>query len=134
MPTQEDKDRMEEEHKIMGAYIDTTKTFTQLSLGALVLSITFMEKVLGMKDKLSVDLLLLIAWLFWLLAALAGAFYQYKAVKWLAWLAIKYNIVNAEDHHGDVIKLFPYKVYGFLLICFYCGTILFAVYGAIKIF
>lgn len=125
---------MQEEHKLMDGYIDTAKTFTQLCLGALVLSITFIEKVLGMSGKLSIDILLLIAWLFWLLGALSGAFYQYRAVKWLEGLAKKYNLVKEEDHAGDILKVFPYKVYGFLLISFYCGTTVFAVYGIIKIF
>ena len=36
---------LEEERHIMSAYSDTAKTYSQLSLGALVLSVTFFEKV-----------------------------------------------------------------------------------------
>jgi hypothetical protein len=63
------KATMEEEHKIMAGYMDTAKTFTQLSTGALVLSITFLEKILGMSGRILVPYLLLLAWMFWLLAA-----------------------------------------------------------------
>jgi hypothetical protein len=68
--------------------MDTAKTFTQLSIGALALSITFLKTVLGSKDGAPISYLLLFAWLFWLLAALAGAFYQYRAIKWLEGLVL----------------------------------------------
>jgi len=74
---------LEEERKIMAAYSDTAKTYTQLSLGALVLSITFFEKVLGQSGRIPVDLFLLLAWVCWLASVLAGAFYQYLAVRFL---------------------------------------------------
>ena len=124
---------MAEEHKIMAGYIDTAKTFTQLSIGALVLSITFIEKILGTNGKISVHILLLLAWLFWLLAALAGAFYQYRAIKWLERLGKEFNLIKREHHAGDFVKIYPYKVYGILLVCFYLGSIFFAIFGAIKI-
>jgi hypothetical protein len=127
------KAMMEEEHKIMAGYIDTAKTFIQLSIGALLLSITFLEKILQEKGPIKVHYLLLFAWLFWLLAALAGAFYQYRAIKWLEELGIKLNILEEENHAGDPLKIYPYIVYGFLLVCFFLGTIFFAVFGAIKI-
>jgi hypothetical protein len=51
-----DKTAFAEEQKIMAAHSDTAKTFTQLSLGALVLSITFFEKVLGETGFMSIFL------------------------------------------------------------------------------
>jgi len=133
--TQEEKTKamMEEEHKIMAGYMDTAKTFTQLSIGALVLSITFLEKILGLTGKISVSYLLLFAWLFWLLAALSGAFYQYRAIKWLEGLGITSNIIKRQHHVGDPIKIYPYQVYGFLLVCFFLGTIFFALFGIMKL-
>jgi len=133
--TQEEKTKamMEEEHKIMAGYMDTAKTFTQLSIGALVLSITFLEKILGLTGKISVSYLLLFAWLFWLLAALSGAFYQYRAIKWLEGLGITSNIIKRQHHVGDLIKIYPYQVYGFLLVCFFLGTIFFALFGIMKL-
>ena len=131
---EKNKARMEEEHKIMAGYIDTAKTFTQLSIGALVLSITFMEKFLGMSgNQTSIPVLLLLAWVFWLFAAIAGAFYQYRAIKWLETLGIEFNLINERHHVADLLKVYPYIVYGFLLISFSLGTILFAIFGAMKI-
>jgi len=127
------KTMLEEEHKIMNGYIDSAKTFTQLSLGALVFSITFMEKILGMGDKISVNTLLLLAWIFWLLAALAGAFYQYRAIKRLEELAEESRIIYRRHKFENLFKVYPYIVYGVLLFCFFLGTIFFAVYGAMKI-
>jgi len=121
---------MEEEHKLMAGYMDTAKTFTQLSIGALVLSITFLEKILGFKDKIPIHYLLLIAWLFWLLAALSGAFYQYRAVKWLEKLGIESNLIKKQNHVGDLLKVYPYQVYGAFLVFFFLGTIFFAIFGA----
>ena len=134
--TEEEKTKamMEEEHKIMAGFMDTAKTFTQLSIGALVLSITFLEKILGMEGKISVSYLLLFAWVFWLLAALAGAFYQYRAIKWLERLGIESNVIKQYHHVGDPLKnIYPYQVYGFLLVCFFLGTIFFVIFGATKI-
>lgn len=133
--TEEEKTNavMEEEHKIMAGYMDTAKTFTQLSIGALVLSITFLEKILGLSGKISVPYLLLFAWGFWLLAALSGAFYQYRAIKWLEGLGIELNIIKKHRHVGDHLKIYPYQVYGFLLVCFFLGTICFVIFGVIKI-
>ncbi|WP_148041817.1 hypothetical protein [Hanamia caeni] len=133
--TEEEKTKamIEEEHKIMAGYMDTAKTFTQLSIGALILSITFLEKILGITGKISVPYLLLFAWLFWLLAALAGAFYQYRAIKWLEGMVINYNIIQKRHHAIDPLKIYPYQVYGFLLVCFFLGTIFFAIFGAMKI-
>ena len=134
--TEEEKIKamLEEEHKIMAGYMDTAKTFTQLSVGALVLSITFLEKILGLSGKISVPFLLLLAWVFWLLAALSGAFYQYRAIKWLEELGIESKIINRENHAGDPFSIYPYKVYGSLLVCFFLGTLFFAIFGALKIF
>lgn len=133
--TTEDKIKamMEEEHKIMDGYIDTAKTFTQLSVGALLLSITFLEKILDVKGKVPFSFWLFFAWVLWLLAALAGAFYQYRAVKWLENIAIKSKIIEGDRHVDDVIKIYPATVYGVILVCFFLGTISFAAFGAMKI-
>jgi hypothetical protein len=133
--TEEEKNKslMEEEHMIMAGYMDTAKTFTQLSVGALVLSITFLEKILGLSGRISVPYPLLLAWVFWLLAALAGAFYQYRAIKWLERMAIELKLIKQTEHAGDPLSIYPYKVFGFLIVCFFLGTIFFAVFGAIRI-
>ncbi|MGV3503591.1 MAG: hypothetical protein ACO1O1_07775 [Adhaeribacter sp.] len=127
--------KLEEERKIMAAYTDTAKTYTQLSLGGLVLSITFMEKVLGQSGPVTLHYLLILAWIFWLSAALAGAFYQYLAVKFLENLGLHYGILKRSGHPQAFADLsrHPYKVYGFFLVCFYAGTVCFALFGILKI-
>ena len=133
--TEEEKTKamMEEEHKIIGGFMETAKTFTQISIGALVLSITFLEKILGQTEKIEVSFMLLLAWIFWILAALSGVFYQYRAIKWLEWLALDSKIIYEHNHVGDPVKVYPYQVYGFLLVCFLLGTLSFGIFGAIKI-
>src|SRR6188508_1460007 len=130
---QKNKAMMEEEHKIIEGYMDSAKTFIQLSIGGLVLSVTFLEKILGADKGTRVSYLLVIAWLFWLLAVLAGVLYQVRAVKWLATLGIDYELIEKKNHAGDPVKVYPYLIYRILLICFFIGTILFAIYGASKI-
>lgn len=127
--------KLEEERKIMAAYTDTAKTYTQLSLGALVLSVTFIEKVLGESGRISLHYLLVLAWIFWLSAALSGAFYQYLAVKFLEDLGVKNGLLERSGHSYAFAGLsrHPYKVYGFFLICFYTGTVFFAFFGIMKI-
>lgn len=127
--------KLEEERKIMAAYTDTAKTYTQLSLGALVLSVTFIEKVLGDSGRISLHYLLVLAWIFWLSAALTGAFYQYLAVKFLENLGVKNGILKRSGHSYAFAGLsrHPYQVYGFFLVCFYIGTIFFALFGIMKI-
>ena len=53
---------LEEDRKIMAAYSDTAKTYSQLSLGALVLSVTFIEKVAAIKVSHALNAALLLAW------------------------------------------------------------------------
>lgn len=136
--TEEEKSmlaKLDEERKIMEGYIDTAKTYTQFSLGALLLSITFIEKVLGLTGKISLHYLLMLSWICWLIAALAGAFYQYLAVRFLENLGVQYGILKRSGHAQAFPGLarHPYKVYGFLLICFYTGTVFFALFGIMKI-
>jgi hypothetical protein len=82
----------------MAAYSDTAKTYTQLSLGALVLSVTFFDKVLGQHDRIPVDLVLLLAWVCWLVAVLAGAFYQYLAVRFLEARGKDWGLLQRSGH------------------------------------
>lgn len=71
---------------IMPLYIDTAKTFGQLSVGALVLSVAFREKILGEKGRKSVTLMLVGSWFFFLVSIGTSALYQYVAVKFIVYL------------------------------------------------
>src|SRR4051794_30946254 len=67
---------LEEERKIMTAYSEAAKGYMQLSLGAIVFSVAFFQKVLAYKTAIPIDNLLLLSWIFWLLAILFSMFYQ----------------------------------------------------------
>src|SRR5688572_13168168 len=113
--TEEEKSilaKLDEERKIMEGYIDTAKTYTQFSLGALLLSITFIEKVLGLSGKISLHYLLMLSWICWLIAALAGAFYQYLAVRFLENIGVQFGILKRSGRaqvFPDLAR-HPYKV------------------------
>jgi hypothetical protein len=122
---------LEEERHIMAAYSDTAKTYSQLSLGALVLSITFFEKVANTSGKIAVDPLLLIAWSGWLLSALAGAFYQYLAVRFLEARGETWGVMIRTGHPQWFRWLadHPWPVYAVMLLAFSIGSLAFAITG-----
>ena len=126
---------LEEERKIMAAYSDTAKTYTQLSLGALVLSVTFFDKVLGQHDRIPVDLVLLLAWVCWLVAVLAGAFYQYLAVRFLEARGKDWGLLQRSGHAQAFENLarHPWKVYTVLIVGFYLGAVFFGLVGILKL-
>jgi hypothetical protein len=126
---------LEEERKIMAAYSDTAKTYTQLSLGALVLSVTFFEKVLGHSGRIPVDVFLLLAWVCWLVGVLAGAFYQYLAVRFLEARGEDWGLLRRGGHPQAFENLarHPWKVYAVLIVGFYLGAVFFGVVGILKL-
>ncbi len=126
---------LEEERKIMAAYSETAKTYTQLSLGALVLSVTFFEKVLGQSGRIPVNPFLILSWVSWLAATLAGALYQYLAVRFLEARGERWGVLERGRHPQAFENLanHPWKVYGLLLITFYMGGVFFAVVGILRL-
>lgn len=126
---------LEEERKIMSAYSDTAKTYTQLSLGALVLSVTFFEKVLGHSGRIPVDLFLLLAWLCWLVTVLAGAFYQYLAVRFVEARSEDWGLLMRGGHPQafESLARHPWKVYTVLIIGFYLGAVFFGIVGILRL-
>ena len=129
-------ERLEEERKIMAAYSETARTYAQLSVGALVLSVTFYEKVLGQTRQIAADPALLVAWLAWLAAALAGAFYQYLAVRFLEAKGEQLGLLE-RGGHAQAFGAFarhPWKVYGFMLVSFALGCLAFLLVGALRLF
>lgn len=125
------REALDEERKIMAAYSDTAKTYSQLSLGALVLSVTFLEKVAGDRLAASVDLPLLLAWCAWLLSALAGAFYQYLAVRFLEARGEDWGVLARGGHpqwFGHLAR-HPWPAYAVMLAAFAIGSAAFVVVG-----
>lgn len=115
----------------MAAYSDTAKTYSQLSLGALVLSITFLEKVAAVDVASAVDLFLVTAWCGWLLSALAGAVYQYLAVRFVEARGSDWGLLVRTGHPQWFASLarHPWPAYAVMLGAFALGTAAFAVVG-----
>jgi hypothetical protein len=126
---------LEEERKIMAAYGETARTYSQLSLGALVLSVTFYEKVLGRAERMSSEPLLLLAWLAWLAAAVAGALHQYLAVRFLEVKGEELGVLARRGHRPALRGLarHPWTVYGTMLGCFALGSVAFLLVGALRL-
>ena len=68
---------------IMPAFIETAKVLSQLSVGALVLSIGFQEKVLGRTGRRFVTVFLVVSWFLFLTAIGSSAVYQWTAVHFM---------------------------------------------------
>jgi hypothetical protein len=122
---------LEEERHIMSAYSDTAKTYSQLSLGALVLSVTFFEKVANTAGKIPVETPLVVAWSGWLVCTLAGAFYQYLAVRFLEARGESWGVMTRTGHPQWFRWLanHPWPVYALMLVAFAIGSVAFAIVG-----
>lgn len=124
-------DALEQERKTMSAYSETAKTYGQLSLGALVLSVTFIEKVAASSVNKEASLWLYAAWCLWLLSVLAGAAYQYLAVRFVEARGEKWGLLSRSDHPQAFEHLanHPWPVYGCMLLAFASGSICFVAFG-----
>ena len=111
----------DQEKSIMTLYIDNAKNYVQLSTGTLMLSVTFMEKVIGASMNRHPDPCLLLAWAALLLAVLCGALYQYLAVKYLDSLTDK---PGSKGIVPCVLINNPGYVYGVMFILFFVGVLL----------
>jgi hypothetical protein len=117
----------EQQHKIMSMFSDNAKTYVQLSGAALALTLTFAHEILHIpKEQDIADGWMIAMWICFLIAILAGAFYQYLAVKFLERSidSQSYNIWNWIE---------PGRVYGVMLVAFYGGTIIFTIYAMLRL-
>jgi hypothetical protein len=106
------------------------KGTVQLSIGALVLSVTFLHEVVGAppNHRLRVPWLLMVSWSSFLIAILTGAFYQYHAIKYIELNSdVGYNLSWSKRFDRE-----PYWLYAAMLITFVLGAALFTV-GAIAV-
>ena len=111
----------------MGMFSDNAKTYIQLSGAALALTLTFAHEILHIPKEANVaDAWMIIMWACFLLAILAGAFYQYLAVKTVE-ASIDWN------HSEAWAWLQPGNVYAVMLGSFYGGTIIFTAYAASRL-
>ena len=122
---------LEEERKIMAAYSETAKTYGQLSAGALVLSVTFIETVAGSSVSKAASFWLYAAWSFWLISTLAGALYQYLAIRFIEARGTQWGLLTRSGHVQAFARLanHPWPVYGGMLLAFALGCICFVVFG-----
>jgi hypothetical protein len=85
-PVTDDERRatFDREHKVMSMFSDNAKTYIQLSGAALALTLTFAHEILHVpKDRNVADTWMITIWACFLIAIVAGAFYQYLAAKFL---------------------------------------------------
>jgi hypothetical protein len=105
---------------IMPLYLDTAKTFMNLSSAALLLTIVFREKIVGSQPGTRVDRLMILSWLCFLLTIGASAFYQYLAVKFLDSL----SCAPGSNQHFEYLVKDPGNVYGVMLVLFFVAATL----------
>lgn len=107
-------------------FSENAKTYTQVSIAALLLPITFIRQVLGVAPTESmtkyIGWALVLSWLLLLVAIAAGLLYQYIAVK-----LVEARFENSNKLHG-MGKWFiknPDKIYATMMIAFYLGACFF---------
>lgn len=128
-------DQFEIEKELSNLYSLTVKTYIQLSIGGLVLSITFIERVLGSTPGAQIGMWLKGTWALFLISALLGATYQYLAVRWLEWIAGKHDLLykGVPRSKGGFWVNHCTIVYIAMLLTFYAGCLCFAVFGLLRL-
>jgi hypothetical protein len=122
---------IENSKAIMKLYIDSANSYIQLSIGVLILSVVFKEKILGEIGHFQKGGLLIVSWIFLLVSIGAASLYQYLAIKYLE---IIYNLPRAKGILPEYIEQKPGVIYGVMLICFYSGAIFFVASAARRLF
>jgi hypothetical protein len=114
---------------IIPLYIDSAKTFMSLATGALGLTITFREKIVGMKAGTNVSTPMIISWLFFLLTIASSSFYQYLGVKFLDSVSCFPGTIQ----YFETLVKNPGKVYGVMLISFVLGALFLVVSACLQL-
>ncbi len=131
--------RLEQERAVCSLYIDSAKTYTQLSTGALVLSLAFAADFLKQtKPQLLHDWPILVAWCCWLLAVLCGVTYQYCAIKYLETIANDNKLLYFDRTWSSLVPKAltdnPFRLYGSMLFLFYLGLLVFSYVAVARLF
>jgi hypothetical protein len=106
--------------EIIPLYLDSAKTFMHLSSGALALTISFREKVIGSHPGTGIGRSLLGSWFSFLLCIAASALYQYFGIEYL-------DHVSPRPGATPALEFFvtnPGYVYGTMLVFFLVGAVL----------
>jgi hypothetical protein len=119
---------LEDTFKIMELFIANAKTYVQLSTGALFLTVAYSREVMGIAEKHPIPLnwSLVASWASFLVATLAGATYQYLAVRFLEDKA-KVAIHHHRFDWSLAIRRNPWIAYAFMMAAFYLGAAFFTV-------
>ncbi len=110
--------------EVIKAYSSSSTAYIQLAVGALIVPITFGEKLdlpltamaLGLRE----DFVLILTWVSFLTCIGAGLLYQYLVVKYMAskfWIE--------EHRRANHFVQHPEYAYGVMLLTFYFGAVLF---------
>ena len=106
--------------EIIPLYIDTAKSFLNVSSAALGLTIVFREKVVGVQLNSKVGLLMISSWLFYLLTIGASVLYQYLAVKFLDSVSCARGTIQ----YFETLVANPGIIYGIMLVFFFIASLL----------
>ena len=107
--------------EIMSLYIDSAKTFIQLSSGAIALSVAFVEKLSGSRALKERNTALVGSWVMFLLAIGFGALYQYFAIKLLD---SRSDFPGTPGLMPEFLQRSPGKLYAGMVFSFYGGAVL----------
>lgn len=124
--------------EILGMYVDSAKSFVQLSSGGVALPLAFKNALSALwttNSRFNTYALAFVgfSWLFFLLSIICGAIYQYAAAKYfenatlpaeafIPW-GLK-RMTNAE----------PGLAYGAMVICFLLGVFFVVLYSVVALF
>ena len=125
-PTAATHNNFDQQHKVMEMFCDNAKTYIQLSGAALGLTLTFAREILRLPTDQAPDIWMILMWASFLIAVLAGAFYQYLATKYLE------REVDWEYYPGWK-WISAGSVYGIMLAGFYGGAVIFTVYSIVRL-
>ena len=81
------------EKSLADQYSQNAKTYIQLSIASLALSIVFVEDILGSSPKVDLSVSLFLVWFFFLITAVLGVSYQYLSIRWLEFIADRENLL-----------------------------------------
>jgi len=112
-------------------FIDSATRYGQLGTGALVLSVTFLEKIGGEKSgPMRPGGLLIAAWSFLLFSIGCGATYNYFAIKYLEMRA---GSLGGSAVDASPLVHSPGLVYGVMLATFWIGAVLLTIGAVLRL-
>lgn len=127
------QDQDEKRFRVMELFIANAKTYIQLGSGALLLSVAFAREILGTPEErpIPIDPPLVAAWGCFLVAIIAGAFYQYLAVRFLE-SSSRLEVHHAIDWPRWLIDN-PWLAYGVMMAAFYGGACFFTAAAVLRL-